>query len=148
MKKLLLFTTVIILLTSCSKGVINISSRSIEGTWVVTDAARNYGNSWQYFYSGLEEGVFDFYRNGSAEYDDGYNQMRGSWRIRTVIGGYYDQYGNYYDRAHDVWEVNVYDSYTGASVDMYFDEIAVSNNRIVATNYNGNYVSRYTFRRL
>lgn len=148
MKKLLLFTTLIIFLTGCTKTVIDAGPRSIAGTWVVSDAARYDRYGWQYFRSGLEDGVFDFYRNGSAEYDDGYNLMRGSWRIITVIGGYYDQYGNYYDRAHDVWEVNVYDSYTRASVDMYFDDIAVYNNRIVATNYNGTYISRYTFRRL
>ena len=136
------------LLTGCSKAVIDVSPRSITGTWVVSDAARSDGFGWQYFRSGLEDGVFDFYPNGSAVYDDGYNLMRGSWRIVTVIGGYYDQFGNYYDRAHDVWEVRVYDNNTGASVDMYFDDIEVYNNRIIATNYNGSYISRYTFRRI
>ncbi len=148
MKRLLLFTTLIILLSSCTKGVIDVTPRSISGTWVVADASRSDGVGWQYFRSGLENGVFDFYRDGSAEYDDGYNLMRGSWRIVTVIGGYYDQYGNYYDRSHDVWEVNVYDRSTRASVDMYFDDIAVYSNRIIATNYDGRYISRYTFRRL
>jgi hypothetical protein len=148
MKKLLLFTTLIVLLSSCSKGVIVVDQRSIEGSWVLSDASRSNGYGWQYFNSGLEDGVFDFYRSGAAEYDDGYHLMRGSWRIRTVFGGYYDQYGNYYDRAHDAWEVNVYDSYTGGSIDMYFDEVVVYSNRIIATNYNGTYISRYTFRRL
>ncbi|MFW2478347.1 MAG: hypothetical protein ACN4EP_15610, partial [Sediminibacterium sp.] len=65
MKKLLLLTTLIVFFTSCTKSVVDISPRTISGTWVVTDAARSDGYGWQYFRSGLEEGVFDFYRDGS-----------------------------------------------------------------------------------
>lgn len=148
MKKLILFSALIVILSSCSKIVVIPEQRSIEGSWVLAEAARSNGFGWQYFRSGLEEGVFDFYRNGVAEYDDGYSLMRGTWRIRTVGGGYYDQYGNYYDRLHDSWEVNVYDSYNRTSIDMYFDEIVVYNNRIVATHYDGYAILRYTFRRL
>lgn len=147
MKKLLLFSTLIILFSSCSKIGIAPATRSMEGTWVLSDASRSNGYGWQYFHSGLEDGIFDFYRNGRAEYDDGYHRMKGSWRIRTVIGGYYDQHGYYYDRAHDTWEVRVFDNYTGGSIDMYFDEVAVYNNRIVATHYDGYFILRYTFRR-
>jgi hypothetical protein len=44
--------------------------------------------------------------------------------------------------------VNVYDSYNRTSIDMYFDEIVVYNNRIVATHYDGYYIQRYIFRRV
>lgn len=148
MKRLLLFSTLIVFLSSCSKIIVVPEQRSIEGSWVLAEASRSNGFGWQYFRSGLEDGVFDFYRNGDAEYDDGFSLMRGTWRIRTVAGGYYDQYGNYYDRLHDSWEVNVYDAYNRSSIDMYFDEIVVYNNRIVATHYDGYYIQRYTFRRI
>jgi hypothetical protein len=148
MKRFLLFSTLIVFLSSCSQTVIVPEQRSIAGTWVLSEASRSDGFGWQYFRSALEEGVFDFYRNGDAEYEDGYSLMRGTWRIRTVAGGYYDQHGNYHDRVHDIWEVNVRDPYNRTSIDMFFDEIVVYNDRIIATHYDGYYIQRYIFRRI
>lgn len=147
MKKGLLISIAILLLTSCSKDLVVPDRLSVSGTWVLAEAARSNGYGWQYFNTGLENGIFDFYHDGAAEYSDGYHFMRGIWTIRTVVGGYYDQYGNYYHDAHETFEVHVYDAHTRGSVDLYFDEVVIYSNRMVATNYNGSYISRYVFRR-
>ncbi|GAC1437941.1 MAG: hypothetical protein NVSMB63_00630 [Sediminibacterium sp.] len=113
----------------------------------MTESAQNSGYGWRYFNSGLEKGVFDFYSNGTARYDDGYNLMQGSWSSRIIVGSYYDQYGNYYNDSHQAFELHVYDNYTKGSIDLLFDDIVVYGNSIIATNYNGSYISRYIFKR-
>ena len=148
MKKIILFSTLICLFASCSKTIQVPLQQSVAGTWVVADASANDGYGWQYIRTGLENGVFDFYQSGAATYDDGYHLMRGSWGIHTEISGYYDQYGTYRHQQHQVWEVTAYDSYTGGSLDMHFDDVVVYGNTIVATYDDGRTIYRYTFRRV
>ena len=150
MKKYLLYLPLILILflaQSCRKGVLVPLEPPVAGSWILSESSQSSGNGWYYFNTGLEDGVFDFYSNGAARYDDGYSLMKGSWSIHTVRGGYYDQYGNYYNDLHDSFEVHVYDSYTNGSVDLYFDDVVFTGNKIIATNYNGNTISRYIFRR-
>ncbi|MES2005645.1 MAG: hypothetical protein V4450_14095 [Bacteroidota bacterium] len=132
---------------SCVKSVIVPSNAPVTGTWVLSESYKSNGNGWYYFNTGLENGVFDFYNNGGAQYDDGFNLMRGSWSIRTISSGYYDQYGAYYNDLHDSFEIHVYDSYTKGSADLYFDDVIFTGNKIIATNYNGGTISKYVFRR-
>lgn len=150
MKKGLHYFSLLLLLffaQGCVKHVYTPDLPPVAGSWVLSESSQNNGGGWQYFNTGLESGVFDFYNNGSATYDDGYNLMRGSWSIRTVSSGYYDQYGNYYSDLHDSFEVHVYDNYTHGSADLYFDDVVFTGNKIIATNYNGNTISKYIFRR-
>ena len=150
MKKWLpyLFGVFIVLFAQgCSKGVIVPNRSYITGSWVLSESSQNNGFGWHYFNTGLEGGVFSFYNNGAAKFDDGYNLMNGSWDIRTVSSGYYDQYGTYYSDLHEMFEMHVNDQYTHNSVDLYFDDILVTGNSIIATNYNGNTISRYIFSR-
>lgn len=150
MKKVLRFAPLLLLLItaqSCVKTVAVPDIPPVTGSWVLSESTRYNGISWVYFNTGLEQGVFDFYSNGAAKYDDGYSLMRGSWQLRTIAAGYYDQYGNYYNDLHDTFEIHVYDSYTHGSADLYFDDVVFTGNRIIATNYNNGSISRYVFRR-
>lgn len=139
--------TLLFLTQSCVKTVVGTTQPPVAGSWVLSESSRSSGNGWYYFNTGLENGVFRFYNNGTAEYDDGYNFMRGSWRIRTIRSGYYDQYGNYYNDLHDSFEIHVYDPVTAGSADLLFDDITYTGSRLIATNYNGYTIARYTFRR-
>jgi hypothetical protein len=130
----------------CTKSVI-IADVPVAGTWTLNESYQSTGNGWRAVSTGLEGGVFNFYNSGSAEYDDGYNLMSGNWNIRRVLSGFYDEYGTYYNELHDSFEVHVYDSYTHGSVDLYFDDVRFTGNKIIATNYNGGIISKYIFRR-
>jgi len=143
---LIIFSSVIFL-SACNKVVVVPGQYPVNGSWVLTDAAQSNGYGWQHFYTGLENGVFNFYNNGVASYDNGQNLLNGSWNITTVVSGYYDQYGNYYNDSHQSFEVHVYDSYSNSSVDLYFDDVVFTGNQIIATNYNGTYIERYIFGR-
>lgn len=132
---------------SCVKSVPGPAILPVSGSWVLSESSQNNGFGWHYFSTGLESGVFSFYNDGTAKYDDGNNLMRGSWDIRSVSAGYYDQYGYYYNDIHDSFEIHVYDSYTHGSADLYFDDVIFTGNQIIATNYNGGMISRYIFTR-
>ena len=150
MKKSLRYLPLLFILffaQSCVKTVVVPDNAPLAGSWVLSESAKNNGNGWYYFNTGLENGVFDFYNDGSAKYDDGYNLMRGSWNIQTIVSGYYDQYGNYYNDAHQSFEIHVYDNLTHGSAELYFDDVLFTGNKIIATNYNGNIIARYIFRR-
>jgi hypothetical protein len=134
---------------SCSKTV-DAPQRppmaSVTGSWIITDAAENDGNGWYSFNPGID-GVFTFYNNGAAEYDDNYSVLQGSWNSYTQTGGYYDAYGNYYTDAHEVFKVQA-NSNGGGSLDLYFDDISfVNRNAFIGTYYNGKGIEKYTFSR-
>jgi len=131
----------------CTKHVIVPEDAPVRGSWVLSESSKNSGNGWYYFSTGLEDGVFDFYNDGTAKYDDGYNLMTGSWNIHTISAGYYDEYGTYYNDLHDSFEVHVYDNYTHGSVNLYFDDVRFTGNKIIGTNYSGNTISKYIFAR-
>ena len=148
----LLIVSVLILAQSCSKGVLEPGDRQVRGsditgTWVLSETADYSGSGWRYYNTGLEKGVFTFYNNGGASYDDGYNQMTGRWGIFSSSEGYYDQYGRYRTDLHQSFRVNVDDRFTNNSINLEFDEIEVTYNNIIATSYDGRIISRYIFRR-
>jgi hypothetical protein len=62
----------------------------LVGSWVLNDASKGNASGWQPLYTGLENGVFTFYTNGGASYDDGYHLYQGNLSITTVSSGYYD----------------------------------------------------------
>ncbi len=135
--------------TSCVKNVDvpqQPAVNPITGTWMITDAAENDGSGWYSFDPGID-GVFTFYSNGGAEYDDGYSFLQGSWNSHTQTGGYYDAYGNYYTDAHQTFEVQA-GSNNGGAIDLYFDDISfVNRNAFIGTYYNGKGIEKYTFSR-
>lgn len=139
--------SVLLFAQSCSKQSWAPNIPPVAGTWVLAESSQNNGYGWHSFSTGLESGVFDFYNNGQATYDDGYNLMRGSWLIQTVSTGYYDQYGDYYENLHDAMEIHLFDNQTKASADLYFDDVVFTGSQIIATNYQGAMISRYIFRR-
>ena len=150
MKKVLRYLPLLAVLffaQGCVKSVLVSDIPPISGSWVLAESSKSSGNGWYYFNTGLESGVFDFYNNGSAKYDDGYNLMKGSWNIRSSSSGYYDQYGTYFSDVHESFEIHVYDNYTHGSADLYFDDVVFTGGRIIATNYNGGIISRYIFKR-
>ena len=122
------------------------ASNPITGSWIITDAVENDGTGWYPFNPGIE-GVFTFYNNGTAEYDDGYSFLQGNWDSYTQTGGYYDQYGNYYTDAHQTFQVKA-GSNGGGSLDLYFDDISfVNTNQFIGTYYNGKGIEKYIFSR-
>lgn len=154
MKRVLpyLFAAFVLLLAqSCTKAVMvpdrAVRSSDITGSWVLSETADNNGSGWSYYTTGLEKGVFTLYYSGTARYEDGYSQMTGSWGILNLSAGYYDQYGIYHNDVHQAFELHVRDAYTNNSVDLYFDDIVVTNNNIIGTSYKGHTISRYIFSR-
>ena len=122
------------------------AANPITGSWIITDAEESDGAGWYPFDSGTD-GVFTFYNNGGAEYDDGNSYLQGNWDSYTQTGGYYDEYGNYYTDAHQTFQVQA-KSTSGGSLDLYFDDISfVSSNQFIGTYYNGKGVEKYIFSR-
>jgi hypothetical protein len=136
-------------LASCSKTVEvpqQPARNPITGSWIITDAAENDGSGWYPFNPGID-GVFTFYNNGGAEYDDGYSLLQGSWNSYTQTSGYYDEYGNYYTDAHQTFQVQANNT-IGGSLDLYFDDISfANNNQFIGTYYNGRAIEKYIFSR-
>lgn len=150
MKKVLRYLPLLLIVLfaqSCIKSSVAPNVPPIAGSWVLIETKQSTGNGWYYFNSGLEEGIFDFTNNGSAQYDDGYNLMTGNWSLRTISSGYYDEFGNYYNELHDSFEIHVYDNYTRNSADLYFDDVRFTGSKIIATNYYGGVISKYVFGR-
>ncbi|MDE3234997.1 MAG: hypothetical protein KGO81_03505 [Bacteroidota bacterium] len=140
------FAALLLFLGGCSKAVV-MPVNPVSGSWVLTDAVQYYGGGWQHFATGLESGVFDFYDNGAAGYNDGNIYMKGNWYSNTVVSGYYDQYGNYYNDSHQTFEVYLYDSYTNTSADIYFDDVFFTGSQMIGTVYTNGVVEKYVFSR-
>jgi len=138
----------VIFLTSCSKkNDVVVPQNPIVGSWILTNADEGDGYTWQPYYTGLENGIFDIYSNGTADYDDGQTIMQGSWYMRTVDGPYYDQNGAYQNGLHNALEIHIGDYTTHASVDINFDDVEFIGNRFVGTYDNGTTTERYWFSR-
>lgn len=138
----------VVIFSGCYKRDIIVPQQDpIVGSWVLSDAAQGDSHGWQSIYTGLENGVFDFYNNGAARYTDGSVSMQGTWTITTVISGYYDEYGNYYNNSHETMEVHLADGYSHSTIDLYFDDVSFRNDRFVATYYNNHSVEKYWFSR-
>ena len=135
------------LLTSCGKNV-GVVASPIEGSWVLTDAAKGNATGWRPLYTGLERGVFTFYANGSASYDDGFSKYQGSWNIYTSTTGYYDYYGNYNTDFHDALQIQLREFSTNSSINLYFDDVNFNSYNYFTTTYYNNFsVERYGFSR-
>ncbi len=154
MKKLLPYLFAIPVLffaQSCSKDVISpdgqYQTANITGSWVLSETAENNGSGWSYFNTGLDKGVFSFYSNSSASYEDGYSQLTGNWDIQTLSGGYYDRYGDFHNDVHQSFRIQVQDRYTNNSINLYFDDVVIASGNIIATSYTSRTVTRYIFRR-
>ncbi len=132
--------------SSCRKEIV-IPVQPLQGSWILVQASQNDGGNWQPFYTGLESGVFYFYSNGSAAYDDGHLTLNGNWFTGTSSAGYYDENGNYYTDLHQTLEVHLRDYYSNSSVNMVFDDIKLYGDHLVANNYNNGVVERYDFSR-
>lgn len=133
--------------TSCVKqldGPRQPVAEPITGSWYLSDASESFGNGWYPFNANMS-GVFTFYNNGVAEYDDGHTFMQGSWSTVYQSGGYYNEYGDYYTGSHKDLQVQVSNS-GGGAINLYFDNIEyIGANQFITTYYNGKSIERYTF---
>lgn len=143
---------VAVAVSSCSKVVDRPyeppPSNPLKGSWIVsaTDESDEYG--WKPFSSGLENGIFYFYNNGTVQYNDNNVTLTGSWDVNTTANGFYDEYGNFFTGIHQSLETHMTDSYSDNTLNLYFDYISFENsNLFVATYYDGKYVERFTFSR-
>ena len=120
----------------------------ITGSWVVSAADENDGYSWQPFSPGFGNGVFDFYDHGSVQYNDGNITFAGNWYVTTTGNSYYDEYGNFYTGTHQSLETQMTDSYSGNTLNLYFDYIRfVNSNYFIVTYFDGKYIERVSFSR-
>lgn len=119
----------------------------ITGSWVLTSASEGDAYSWQSFYTGVENGSFYFGNDGTAQYTEGNITMQGNWYITNVNGGYYDEYGSFYNGNHQQLVLHLSDYYTHSTIDLSFDNVSFYGNQFVATYFNGNYIERYYFGR-
>jgi len=136
----------VIATSSCSKIILTEES-PIAGTWILSNAAHKDAYGWYNVTTGVENGTFYFYSNGTARYTEGHITMNGTWSVRNASGGYYDEYGSYYSDAHQSLQVNLSDYYGDNTINMYFDNVRFRSNTFVATNYKNNYIEKYTFSR-
>ena len=149
MKKIIRFTFILAIaamFTGCSKIILE-NNAPLAGSWVLTDAAQKDAYGWYSITTGVESGIFYFYNNGTARYTEGHLTMEGTWTMQSAYGGYYDEYGDYYNDNHKSLTVHLSDYYGGSTINMYFDNVKVYGNSFVATNYKTNYIERYRFSR-
>ena len=133
-------------LAGCSKVVIDIQP-TITGSWVLTDAANKDAYGWYTVNTGIENGVFTFYNNGRARYVENGVTLDGTWSMRSITTGYYDEFGIYFTNSHQDLSIHVSNYYGDDTIDMYFDNVKVYANSFVATNYTNNSIGRYRFSR-
>jgi hypothetical protein len=139
---------VAVLDSSCEKLILTTDNGTpLAGTWILTDAAEKDSYGWYTVTTGVENGTFYFYPDGTARYTEGHVTMTGSWNMEYASGGYYDEYGSYYTNSHQSLSVNLSDYYGDNSLNMYFDNVKIYANSFVATNYRNNHIERYKFSR-
>jgi len=141
-----LLITIASVAASCSKVVVDVQP-TITGSWVLTDAAQKDAYGWYTVNTGVENGVFYFYNNGRAKYVENGTTLDGTWSMRSITTGYYDEFGVYFTNSHQDLSIHVSNYYGDDVIDMYFDNVKVYNNSFVATNYNNNSIGRYRFSR-
>lgn len=151
MKTMMKFTVVLLMATAfmgCSKnGDSYAAADPIVGSWMLRDASRNNNYGWQSFYSGLENGVLEFYNNGSASYSEGHLNLTGNWYVSNTNGAYYDEYGYLRNGLHQTLYVSLSDRFSGNSIELNFGYVVFQGSRFIATDFYGNGVERYEFRR-
>jgi hypothetical protein len=134
-------------LASCSKAVVVDAQPAITGSWVLTDAAEKDAYGWYTVNTGVENGIFYFYNNGRAKYVENGATLEGTWTMRTITNGYYDEFGVYFTNSHNDLSIHVSNYYGDDTIDMYFDNVKIYSNSFVATNYANNSIGRYRFSR-
>jgi hypothetical protein len=134
-------------ISSCIRKEVVTPQNPIVGSWVLANSDESDGYSWSPFYTGLENGVFYLYSNGTAEYEDGNVIMQGSWYMPAVSGPYYDENGYYQNSYHNSLQLHLSDYGTHSTIDMTFDHVTFTGNRFVATYDNGSTIERYWFSR-
>lgn len=92
--------TATLLFSSCSKKIDTPAPvfNPVTGSWFITDVSENNGYGWYSYDAGLN-GIFSFYDDGAARYDDAGTFMQGNWYMNVVTTGYYNHYANYYSNA-------------------------------------------------
>ena len=146
--RLTLLVFVVASFSACTKVVVDVDIQpSIAGSWVLTDAAHKDSYGWYTVNTGIENGVFTFYNNGRAKYVENGVVLEGTWSMRNITTGYYDEYGVYYTNSHQDLSIHVSNYYGDDTIDMYFDNVNVRSSSFVATNYANNYIGRYRFSR-
>lgn len=136
-----------VLFSSCVKVEVAPPLSPYAGSWQLTEAAEGDAYGWAPLYTGLEQGVFYFEQDGDAVYVDNGITMRGTWYLQRVSGGYFDEYGSYYNGPHDQLQVELYDAYTHSSVNLSFDNVNMYGSYFYATYFNGHLIERYAFSR-
>lgn len=144
---LLLLLVVPVVFSACTKTVIR-DGNTLVGQWVLDYAEKSDGYRSTTIYTGYEQGLFSFYGNGQAVYDDGYEVMKGSWNLRWVNDSYYDTHGVYHSGSRQVFSLHL-QNYSGSRViDWDFDEAWFSNsNTFNSTYYGTTYDYKYVFAR-
>lgn len=132
------------ILSSCKKWL---PENRIQGTWKLVDAEKRRFLSNETFFTGYEKGVFSFYDNGDAVYADANGTMTGSWDMRKLDAGYYDQDGNWQQNNKTDLYIKLYDFRNNRVLEWYFDYIDFKNAGRHLTGYmNGaSYNYRYYF---
>jgi hypothetical protein len=143
--RLSIILTVFFVFTGCRKVLLVAEQNPIEGSWYISDVSRHDAGGWYGVSTGLENGVFRFYPDGTMQYSDNLGTLYGNWYMRFSTNGYYDQYGNYYTDSHQSLELHVVDYSSHATIDLSFDDVGFYGNEFVATVYNGSFIEKYHF---
>ena len=138
--------SLLLFFSSCKKWL---PENRVVGTWQLVDAEKRRPFSNQSFTTGYETGIFTFYDNGDATYRDAAGTMTGSWNMRDIDGGYYDQEGNWQSQRRTDMLIKLYDFRSNRVLDWYFDYIdfRTSGNRLIGFVNGANYNYRYYFRK-
>ncbi len=144
-KNLLLFIALPFLFTSCTKVLLS-SEDKLVGSWILLYAEKQRLFNETTLNTGFENGVFYFYENGEAVYDDGYDLMRGNWQLRRINDGYYDNDGNYRNESRQVFSLHLIDFQTNRVLDWEFDDSWFTNHDRFTARYDSySYQYRYVF---
>jgi hypothetical protein len=144
---LLLLLALPLLISSCTKTVL-VNDNRVSGRWILLYAEREDVFGVTTMYTGYEDGLFYFYDNGQAVYDDGYDLMKGDWDWFRINNGYYDFLGRYQGGSRDVFSLYLRDPYSGRTLNWEFDESWFNNSNQFTAVYNTDkYQYYYVFQR-
>jgi hypothetical protein len=132
-------------LTSCSKYFTAPEDR-LEGTWKLNNVIRE--GSWrrETINTGYENGLFNFYNNGSAQYEDNAGRLNGRWNLQRTNHGYYDANGNYREENNLIFSINLADFRNNDYLRLDFDDCWFNgSSRFIAVYYTASYQYRYEF---
>jgi hypothetical protein len=144
-RTLLILIALPFIIGSCTKSIIREEDR-LTGRWVLLYAEKENNYSKTTIYTGFEQGLFYFYENGQAEFEDAAGLLRGNWQWRRESNGYYDNEGYYHSGSRQAFRLYMTDFQGYPVIDWDFDDSWMSNNnRFTATFDTYNYTYRYVF---